>query len=132
MNINNLHRILSAIVITAGGVWFTTGSPRADPNSHFSNNPQAKKDAVQDSEEEKKKRQAHRRYLDSMAADCPKPEHAGSSVFNHGKAAESNEHKMRMGKFSGKEFDNHISKHTADPGKDFEIIEKKEADDAPK
>lgn len=63
-----------------------------------------------------------------MKADAPKPEHGGSSVFNHGKAAEANEHRLRTGTFSGREFDNHITKHSADPGKYFEFIEKEQAD----
>lgn len=70
--------------------------------------------------------------MDSMAADRPKPEHGGSSVLNHGKAAENNEQKLRKGIFSGKEFDNHVAKHSRDPGKDFEFIEKKEAEGPPK
>ena len=67
-----------------------------------------------------------------MARDAPKSEHGGSSVLKHGIAAETNEHKVRKGKFSGKEFDNHIEKHSSDPEKDFEFIEKKEAEGAPK
>jgi hypothetical protein len=84
------------------------------------------------SPEEEKKKKAHKAFMDSMAADNPKPEHRGSSVLNHAIAAEINEHKVRKGKFSGKEFDNHITKHSGDPGKDFEAIEKKDADEAPK
>jgi hypothetical protein len=49
-------------------------------------------------------------------------------VVNHGKASETNEHKIRKGKFSDVEFDNHITKHSDDPAKDFEIITKEEAE----
>jgi hypothetical protein len=110
-------------------------SKRADSppshSSHIGTASKAKEHAPLTPEEEKNKK-AYEDYEASIAKDAPKPEHGGSSVFNHGKAAENNEHKIRKGKFSGKEFDNHIEKHSADPGKDFEFIEKQEADGAPK
>lgn len=129
-NTNRFWRILSAVAITAGGIWFTLGSPNpTKPHSSPSPNHKSEENKPPSLEEEKKQK-AHKKFMDSMAADAPKPEHGGSSVDNHGKAAENNMHKVRTGKFSGKEFDNHISKHSANPGKDFECIEeeKKEED----
>lgn len=45
---------------------------------------------------------------------------------NHSIAAESNEHKIRQGKFCDDEFDNHITSHSDNPGKDFEKIKKEQ------
>jgi len=73
------------------------------------------------------KKEAHREELEKIKAALPKPERDGESVKNHGIAAEKNEHKIRQGKFSDDEFDNHITVHSDDPGKDFEKIEKKDS-----
>lgn len=65
--------------------------------------------------------------------NAPKATHGGPSELNHEKfASTKNEHKVRHGVFSGKDFDNHIATHSKDPSKDFEIIEKSEAESAPK
>jgi hypothetical protein len=128
-----LPRILSAAVITAGGLWFTMGSSKtAESPSLYPKDTKTNERKTSSPEEEEKKKRAHKDYLDSMAKDAPKGEHGGSSVLNHGQAAEANEHQIRKGKFSGKEFDNHVTKHSGDPGKDFEFIEKEEAESAPK
>jgi hypothetical protein len=47
-------------------------------------------------------------------------------VLNHSKAAKANELKVRQGKFTKGEFDNHDTRHTEDPSKDFERILKEE------
>ncbi|KAJ4305685.1 hypothetical protein N0V90_001216 [Kalmusia sp. IMI 367209] len=54
--------------------------------------------------------------------EAPKPveDRHGDSVLKHSMAAHKNEEKVRVGKFSGKEFDNHLQKHSTDPAKDFE------------
>jgi hypothetical protein len=116
--------------VTAGGIWL---SLPASKSSHHPDSAASKtKEKKTLSPEDEKKKKAHEDFQASMKADAPKGTHGGNSVFNHGKAAEANEHKTRKGKFSGREFDNHDTKHSADPGKDFEFIEKKEAEEAEK
>jgi hypothetical protein len=63
-----------------------------------------------------------------MKSQLPKPERDGNSLLNHSKASEANEHKVRHGKFSDTEFDNHDTRHTDDPSKDFEKIEKEKSE----
>jgi hypothetical protein len=52
----------------------------------------------------------------------------GDTVKKHSIAAEKNQGKVREGVFSGKEFDNHEQKHSANPCDDFETIEKHKKD----
>ena len=55
--------------------------------------------------------------------DAPKPveDRHGNSVQKHSIAAHKNQNKVREGKFSGKEFDNHVQTHSpGEPGGDFE------------
>jgi hypothetical protein len=54
--------------------------------------------------------------------DVPKPveDRHGDTVQKHSIAAHKNQNKVREGKFSGKEFDNHEQVHSRDPEKDFE------------
>ncbi|KAK7191120.1 hypothetical protein DPSP01_008851 [Paraphaeosphaeria sporulosa] len=55
--------------------------------------------------------------------EAPKPveDRHGDTVAKHAMAAHKNQHKVREGVFSGKEFDNHLQKHSTDPSKDFEV-----------
>jgi hypothetical protein len=46
---------------------------------------------------------------------------SADSAKRHEGHAETNERKVRKGKFSDVEFDNHITSHSTDPGKDFEV-----------
>lgn len=69
----------------------------------------------------------HKEKVAALTKSLIKGERSGESVKNHGIASEKNEHKIREGKFCDDEFDNHITKHTADPGKDFEKIKKEKA-----
>ena len=57
------------------------------------------------------------------AARAPKPNPNADSEARHHKASMANEHKVRKGKFSDVVFDNHDTRHTLDPGKDFERVD---------
>jgi hypothetical protein len=125
--------------MTAGGTWLafqprTSTHHSADHSEHSEHSTEeAKPDSKEPAEHPitdklTEKMEAHKETLAKIKAQLPKPERDGKSVENHAKAAETNEHKLRKGKFSAEEFDNHITKHTSDPSKDFEIIEKKEAE----
>jgi hypothetical protein len=65
------------------------------------------------------------RHESAYASDVPKPveERFGDSVDKHSIAAHKNQSKVREGKFSGKEFDNHVQTHS--PGKPEGDFEKK-------
>ena len=65
----------------------------------------------------------HRHKSAAYASDVPKPveDRHGDSVEKHSIAAHKNQNKVREGKFSGKEFDNHVQMHSpGKPGSDFE------------
>lgn len=64
----------------------------------------------------------------ALSKSLIKGERSGDSVKNHSIASEKNEHKVREGVFCDDEFDNHITKHSSDPGKDFEKIKKEKAE----
>jgi len=53
----------------------------------------------------------------------------GDSVNKHSIAAHKNQLKVRLGKFSKEEFDNHLQEHTSDPRQDFEKVDGKEKGD---
>jgi len=128
--------LAAAILMTAGGTWLAFRprtsahhSPEHSEHSTEEEKPETEKPAehpIADKVSEKVEK--HKEELAKIKAQLPKPERDGKSVENHAKAAETNEHKVRKGKFSEEEFDNHITKHTSDPSKDFEIIEKEEAE----
>ncbi|KAI4953349.1 hypothetical protein J4E86_006892 [Alternaria arbusti] len=64
------------------------------------------------------------RHESEYASDVPKPveDRHGDSVTKHSIAAHKNQNKVREGKFSGKEFDNHEQVHSpGKPGGDFEV-----------
>merc|ERR1711939_667094 len=52
---------------------------------------------------------------------APKPNPNADSAKRHEGHAEINEKKVRKGKFSDVEFDNHDTSHSTDPGADFEV-----------
>ncbi|KAF1926286.1 uncharacterized protein M421DRAFT_102624 [Didymella exigua CBS 183.55] len=63
------------------------------------------------------------RHEAAYASDVPKPveDRHGDTVNKHSIAARRNQEMVRVGKFSGQEFDNHELKHTpGKPGGDFE------------
>lgn len=143
------RKIVSAGLITGGGTYYLALQPRSstshhdethskDEKSHGKDNEQAKqyKNTKSFSKEEEpavipshpgaaevEKNRRKAEYED----DHPKPveERHGDSVNKHSIAAEKNQHKLRIGKFSKEEFDNHLQKHTDDPCKDFEKVESK-------
>ncbi|CAE7195327.1 hypothetical protein CFE70_007565 [Pyrenophora teres f. teres 0-1] len=67
--------------------------------------------------------QSVHRHESAYISDVPKPveDRHGDSVDKHSIAAHKNQNKVREGKFSGEDFDNHVQTHS--PGKpegDFE------------
>ncbi|KAJ4991977.1 hypothetical protein SVAN01_02572 [Stagonosporopsis vannaccii] len=68
------------------------------------------------------------RHEAAYASDVPKPveDRHGDTVNKHSIAAHKNQNKLRVGKFSGEQFDNHELEHTpGQPGGDFEKKNKK-------
>ena len=63
------------------------------------------------------------RHEAAYASDVPKPveDRHGDTVAKHSIAAHKNQNKVREGKFSKEEFDNHVQVHSpGEPGGDFE------------
>ncbi|OSS43970.1 hypothetical protein B5807_11459 [Epicoccum nigrum] len=74
------------------------------------------------SESSKANRPGHRHEA-AYASDVPKPveDRHGDTVAKHSIAAHKNQNKVREGKFSKEEFDNHVQVHSpGKPGGDFE------------
>ncbi|KAI4645592.1 uncharacterized protein J4E79_010770 [Alternaria viburni] len=92
----------------------STSSSSAQSASKASPSPPASHDTT---------RPGHR-HESEYASDVPKPveDRHGDSVTKHSIAAHKNQNKVREGKFSGKEFDNHEQVHSpGKPGGDFEV-----------
>jgi hypothetical protein len=92
----NSPRLTTAAAIGAAALYYTTSSSSSSPASSASPNPPNTSQPGQGHES------AH-------GYDAPKPveDRHGDSVGKHSIAAHKNQNKVREGKFSGKEFDNH-------------------------
>lgn len=138
-------RAATAAVATAVGLWIVLSPTGGSSAHHIDEHPteegkKKQKDESDDKEEEPytdpdslsgklgAKKNALEADLTLAKARGPKSERSGDSVKNHSIAAEKNEHKVRTGKFSKEEFDNHITSFSDDPSKDFEKIKKKVED----
>ncbi|KAI5368653.1 hypothetical protein CC77DRAFT_1027344 [Alternaria alternata] len=93
----------------------SSSSPASSPSPASSTSPSPP-------DHSKSTRPGHQ-HESAYASDVPKPveDRHGDSVNKHSIAAHKNQNKVREGKFSGKEFDNHVQTHS--PGKpegDFE------------
>ncbi|KAF1912811.1 hypothetical protein BDU57DRAFT_521369 [Ampelomyces quisqualis] len=99
-------RLTTTAAIGAAAIYYTTSSS----SSEASPAPSQPTQTVQD-------KSAYNRD------EAPKPveDRHGDTVEKHGIAARKNQNKVREGKFSGQEFDNHVQAHTpGSPGGDFE------------
>jgi hypothetical protein len=127
------RRMLAAGVITGGGTYaagvLSPQSPTPPPDTSTKSAAKAEEPAAipshpGDVQAEKNRRKAE--YED----DHPKPveDRHGDTVSKHSIAAKKNQTKVRVGKFSKEEFDNHIQSHSPDPCDDFEKVEKEKED----
>ncbi|KAJ4363891.1 hypothetical protein N0V83_009343 [Neocucurbitaria cava] len=94
--------------------WLITSVAAVAAGAYFYNNPDT---PVPD-------KIKHNKYSD-LESSKPVEDRHGDSVAKHSIAAEKNENKARTGVFGAGKFDNHLQKHSADPSKDFEKVEKK-------
>ncbi|KAF2853754.1 hypothetical protein T440DRAFT_487064 [Plenodomus tracheiphilus IPT5] len=109
----------TAAAIGAATLYYTTNTPSSSSSSP---NPSSSPASQTSPNPPDSSRPGHRHEAD-YASDVPKPveDRHGDTVSKHSIAAHKNQNKVREGKFSGKEFDNHLQKHS--PGKpegDFE------------
>ncbi|CAF9929481.1 MAG: hypothetical protein GOMPHAMPRED_005418 [Gomphillus americanus] len=110
--------------------WIVLGLGLAGAGAYFTllpaeNKQQAKEQINTIKEHVKGNPEAHKQEREFEASRKPKPNPDKSSEEGHAKACETNEHKVRHGVFSaGKDFDNHDSRHSMDPSKDFEAVKK--------
>ncbi|CAN9334086.1 unnamed protein product [Alternaria alternata] len=111
-------RLTTTAAVGAAALYYTTSSsssPASSPSPASSTSPSPP-------DHSKSTRPGHQ-HESAYASDVPKPveDRHGDSVNKHSIAAHKNQNKVREGKFSGKEFDNHVQTHS--PGKpegDFE------------
>ncbi|KAH7393846.1 hypothetical protein DE146DRAFT_757330 [Phaeosphaeria sp. MPI-PUGE-AT-0046c] len=99
---SRLTWLTTTAAIGAGVVYYATSSPTSSAADPPSDKPKHRHDP---------------------GSEDPKPveDRHGNSVEKHSIAAHKNQNKVREGKFSGKEFDNHLQAHSpGNPGGDFE------------
>ncbi|CAN9162741.1 unnamed protein product [Alternaria alternata] len=115
---SRLTWLTTTAAVGAAALYYTTSSsssPASSPSPASSTSPSPP-------DHSKSTRPGHQ-HESAYASDVPKPveDRHGDSVNKHSIAAHKNQNKVREGKFSGKEFDNHVQTHS--PGKpegDFE------------
>lgn len=113
----SLPRLTATAAIGAAAVyysepWTKTPSPSSPPSPAHSATPESSKANL-----------PGHRHEAAYASDVPKPveDRHGDTVAKHSIAAHKNQNKVREGKFSKEEFDNHIQVHSpGKPGGDFE------------
>ena len=112
-----ISRIALSLGLAGAGAYFTLVPAESKQ--------QAKEQIHTVKEQAKGNLEAHKREKEFEASRAPKPNADKASEEGHAKACETNEHKIRHGVFSkDKEFDNHDTRHTMDPSKDFERVKK--------
>jgi hypothetical protein len=126
-------RMLAAGVITGGGTYAAGAlSPQSSippPNTSTKSAAKAEEPAAIPSHPGDVQAEKNRRKAE-YEGDHPKPveDRHGDTVSKHSIAAKKNQTKVRVGKFSKEEFDNHIQSHSPDPCDDFEKVEKEKED----
>ncbi|UPX17739.1 uncharacterized protein EKO05_0008079 [Ascochyta rabiei] len=113
---SRLTWLTTTAAIGAAVLYYTTTT-----NSSASN-PPSSRSSLSPSNPPSATRPGHRHEA-AYASDVPKPveDRHGDTVEKHSIAAHKNQNKVREGKFSGKEFDNHVQEHSpGKPGGDFE------------
>ncbi|KAI4945211.1 hypothetical protein J4E91_008190 [Alternaria rosae] len=117
---SRLTWLTTTAAVGAAALYYTTNPSTSSASSSTSSKPPA---PAPSSKTPDITRPGHR-HESEYASDVPKPveDRHGDSVNKHSIAAHKNQNKVREGKFSGKEFDNHELVHS--PGKpegDFEV-----------
>ncbi|KAF3042026.1 hypothetical protein E8E11_007758 [Didymella keratinophila] len=120
-------KLTTAAAIGAAALYYTTSSspmPANDSSASASSTSQSSKPApASSSPSNASVSKVGHRHEAEYASDVPKPveDRHGNTVSKHSIAARKNQDKLRVGKFSGEEFDNHELEHTpGKPGGDFE------------
>ncbi|KAL1796554.1 hypothetical protein ACET3X_005094 [Alternaria dauci] len=121
---SRLTWLTTTAAIGAAALYYTTSSsPSPVSSSHEASSPSPASSTSHSSPERPKSAQPGHRHESDYASDVPKPveDRHGDSVNKHSIAAHKNQNKVREGKFSGTEFDNHVQTHSpGKPGGDFE------------
>lgn len=120
-------RLTATAAIGAAALYYTTAAsptPANDSSAGASSTSSSSKSASMSSSKSNAEvpTPGHRHEAE-YASDVPKPveDRHGDTVRKHSIAARKNQEKIRTGKFSGEEFDNHQLEHTpGKPGGDFE------------
>jgi hypothetical protein len=120
-------RLTTAAAVGAAAIYYTTSAspaPMNEPSTSASNiSSSSKPTSSNSSSSNGSDSKPGHRHEAAYASDVPKPveDRHGDTVSKHSIAAHKNQDKLRVGKFSGEEFDNHELEHTpGKPGGDFE------------
>ncbi|KAI8932197.1 hypothetical protein NX059_011077 [Plenodomus lindquistii] len=121
---SRLTWLTTTAAIGAAALYYTTSGTTISsaPTASSDHSTASSSTSSASSDPHKANEPGHRREA-AYASDVPKPveDRHGDSVNKHSIAAHKNQTKIREGKFSGKEFDNHVQKHSpGDPDSDFE------------
>lgn len=119
-------RLITTAAIGAAALYYTTSpssTPANNSSASTSSAPSPSKPTSANPSSHASESKPGHRHEAEYASDVPKPveDRHGDTVNKHSIAAHKNQNKLRVGKFSGKEFDNHELEHTpGKPGGDFE------------
>ncbi|KAF9694427.1 hypothetical protein EKO04_007438 [Ascochyta lentis] len=120
---SRLTWLTTSAAIGAAALYYTTTTTTPPSSSSSSSpNPSSSPASTASPDHSRVTKPGHR-YEAAYASDVPKPveDRHGDTVEKHSIAAHKNQNKIRKGKFSGEEFDNHMQKHSpGKPGGDFE------------
>jgi hypothetical protein len=120
-----LPRLTTTAAIGAAALYYTTSSSSAPSSSHTTTTSSSSSSSQTPTSSPDPTKPGHR-HESEYADDVPKPveDRHGDTVLKHSIAAHKNQNRVREGKFSGKEFDNHVQKHS--PGRPDGDFEKRE------
>ncbi|KAJ4375429.1 hypothetical protein N0V86_006960 [Didymella sp. IMI 355093] len=120
-------KLTTAAAVGAAAIYYTTSSSPAPVNESSTSasniSASSKPTSSNSSSSNGSDSKPGHRHEAAYASDVPKPveDRHGDTVNKHSIAAHKNQDKLRVGKFSGEEFDNHELEHTpGKPGGDFE------------
>ncbi|KAJ8117644.1 hypothetical protein OPT61_g1188 [Boeremia exigua] len=116
---SRLTWLTTTAAVGAAALYYSTSNPSSSPSP----SPSPSSSTSSTSSKAPDATQPGHRHEAAYASDVPKPveDRHGDTVSKHSIAAHKNQEKVRTGKFSGEEFDNHLQKHSpGKPGADFE------------
>lgn len=118
-----ISRLTTAAAAGAAALYYTTSSSSSSSSTEATSSSSSNTSTTSSSSASSPDLKPGHRHESAYASDVPKPveDRHGDTVTKHSIAARKNQERIRVGKFSGEEFDNHELEHTpGEPGGDFE------------